>query len=209
MTQELYIVATTLTLYAIAVASPGPNFALVSRLAISGSRRAATSATFGLALAATLYAVLTMTGLALVLSQIGWLATLIQIAGGCYLVYLGLKAWFARAPLAAGNGDQGSPGAEMARGFRMGIIVNLSNPKVITFFVSLYAVTVPSDTALWAKLAILAGGFMLEILWYGMVILLLSTAPARRSYQRFGRWIERLIGTALAAFGVRLLAEKL
>lgn len=32
-----------------------------------------------------------MTGLALVLTRIGWLATVIQIAGGCYLIYLGIK----------------------------------------------------------------------------------------------------------------------
>lgn len=209
MPPELYIVATTLALYAIAVMSPGPNFALVSRLAISGSRPAALAATLGLALAATFYAILTMTGLALILSRIGWLASLIQIAGGCYLVYLGLKTWFAKEPAAAAEQEGGSRNGDRLRGLRMGIIVNLSNPKVITFFVSLYAVTVPPETAVWAKAAVLAGGFLLEILWYGLVILLLSTGPARRAYQRFGRWIERMIGTALAAFGVRLVAEKL
>lgn len=208
MSSELLTIITALGLYAAVVISPGPNFALISRLSISGARPAAVGATFGLAIAATLYAILTMTGLALVLTRIGWLASLIQIAGGCYLVYLGVMAWLAAKPAAAAQGRGVAPRGAL-RGLRMGLIVNLSNPKGIAFFIGLYAVAVPPDTALWAKLAILAGGFALEILWYGFVIALLSSRPARAAYERFGVWIERAIGTVLAAFGLRLISEKL
>lgn len=206
MIPELLTIVTALGLYAAVVVSPGPNFALISRLSISGARPAAIGATFGLAIAATLYAVLTMTGLALVLTRIGWLASLIQIAGGSYLVYLGVVAWLSSQPSATVQ-DRVVPVGTW-RGLRMGLIVNLSNPKGIAFFIGLYAVAVPPDTALWAKLAILAGGFALEILWYGFVIVLLSSRPARDAYKRFGLWIERAIGTVLAAFGLRLIAEK-
>lgn len=207
MSSDLLTIATALGLYAAVVVSPGPNFALISRLSISGARPAAIGATFGLAIAATLYAILTMTGLALVLTRIGWLASLIQIAGGCYLVYLGVMAWLSSPPSAAVQ-ERGAPIGTL-RGLRMGLIVNLSNPKGIVFFIGLYAVAVPPDTALWAKLAILAGGFALEILWYGFVIVLLSSRPARAAYERFGLWIERAIGTVLAVFGLRLISEKL
>jgi threonine/homoserine/homoserine lactone efflux protein len=74
------------------VVSPGPNFALISRLSVSSARPAAIVATFGLAIAATRYPVLTTAGLALVLTRIDWLASLIKIAGGCYLVYLDVMA---------------------------------------------------------------------------------------------------------------------
>jgi threonine/homoserine/homoserine lactone efflux protein len=97
----------------------------------------------------------------------------------------------------------------LIKGLRTGVIVNLSNPKVITFFLSLYAVTVPIGVSLWTKLALLTGGFFLEVLWYGLVIVLLSTPPARAVYDRAGQWIERAVGTALAVFGLRLISEKL
>nr|WP_246705883.1 LysE family transporter [Rhizobium leguminosarum] len=95
------------------------------------------------------------------------------------------------------------------RGFRMGIIVNLSKPKVITFFLSLYAVTMPVEAPLWTKLAVLLGGFLLEIDWYGLVILLFSTPPARAAYDRAGHCIERAVDTALTVFGLKLISEKL
>jgi threonine/homoserine/homoserine lactone efflux protein len=208
MRQDLLTIGTTLALYAAVVVSPGPNFALISRLAVSGARRAAFGATFGLAIAATIYAVLTMTGLALVLTRVGWLASLIQIAGGCYLVYLGIMAWLTARPAATAQQNHSSPHGAF-RGLRMGLLVNLSNPKGIAFFIGLYAAAVPTATALWAKLAILAGGFLLEIIWYSLVTVLLSSRPARAAYDRFGLWIERVIGTVLAAFGLRLISEKL
>ncbi|MGU3575551.1 LysE family translocator [Brucellaceae bacterium C25G] len=207
MSSELITIITVLGLYAAVVVSPGPNFALISRLAIAGARPAATGATFGLAVAATIYAILSMTGLALILTRIGWLAHMVQIAGGCYLIYLGLMAW---RPVKSDNSSSQQPLAQpnRLRGFRMGLFVNLSNPKGIAFFIGLYAVAVPPETTLWAKTIILLGGFMLEIIWYGFVILILSSKPAQKAYARFGKWIERVIGTLLAGFGIRLIAER-
>lgn len=208
MTPQLMIILTTLGLYAIAVVSPGPNFALISRLALAGCRKAAMGATIGLALSATFYAILTIAGLSVLLTRVGWLASLVQVAGGCYLVYLGVKTWLEARPNPLG--ERSAPPQKSAReGFRMGIIVNLSNPKVITFFLSLYAVTMPAAAPLSTKLAVLLSGFLLEIVWYGLVILLFSTPPARAAYDRAGHWIEKAIGTALTVFGLKLISEKL
>lgn len=207
MTSSLTTIATVMALYAAVVISPGPSFALVSRLAVSSGQRTAAGATLGLALASCLYAVLCLTGLAILLTRIGWLADVVQVLGGCYLVYLGLTAW--RAGSAAPQNRVHAGGGGFLRGLRLGVLMNLSNPKGLVFFIGLYAVAVPSGTALWAKLVILAGGFMLEIVWYGLVALLLSSRPARAAYDRFGIWIERMLGTVLAAFGLRLIWEKL
>jgi threonine/homoserine/homoserine lactone efflux protein len=204
---EIAVVTTVLFLYAAIVISPGPNFALISRLAISGARQTATGATVGLACAATLYAVLSMSGLALLLTRIGWLAGVIQISGGLFLVYLGVRAWLNR-PAAANADGRSIMQDSFSRGLRLGLLVNLSNPKGIAFFISLYAATIPLDTSLAARLAILSGGFALEILWYGLVVRLLSTMPARAAYRRFGIWIERVTGTFLVLFGLRLIFEK-
>lgn len=208
MGTDLTVIFTTLALYAAVVISPGPNFALISRLAVSGARSSALGATLGLAIAATFYAVLSMTGLALVLTRVSWLAGMIQIAGGCYLVYLGLMAWISSGSQTTLS-QQGGASDSLSRGLRIGMLVNLSNPKGIAFFIGLYAVAVPPETAIWAKLTVLTGGFALEILWYSFVTALLSGQTARRAYERFGRWIERSIGTLLAAFGLRLISERL
>lgn len=207
MPAEFVVIMTVLALYAAIVISPGPNFALISRLAMSGARQTSIGATLGLACAATIYAILSMSGLALLLTRIGWLAGAVQVAGGLFLVYLGVKSWLHR-PVAEGGDSVPLAHDSFARGLRLGLLVNLSNPKGIAFFISLYAATIPPGTSTPAKIAILSGGFALEILWYGLVVWLLSTGPARAAYGRFGVWIERTIGTFLVLFGVRLIFEK-
>ncbi|MEL5395852.1 MULTISPECIES: LysE family translocator [Serratia] len=208
MQTEITTIFATLCLYAAVVVSPGPNFALISRLTVSGARSTAIGATFGLAFAATLYATLSMTGLAFILTRVGLLTSFVQIAGGCYLIYLGTMACFSGSIKKESIRNQANSGS-LKSGFRMGTLVNLSNPKGISFFIGLYAVAVPPETVLWAKAVILVGGFILELIWYGFVILLLSSRPAREAYERFRQWIERGIGMLLAVFGLRLLYEKL
>ncbi|TDT74026.1 threonine/homoserine/homoserine lactone efflux protein [Litoreibacter halocynthiae] len=207
MSNDLITIATVAVLYAAVVVSPGPNFALISRLAISGAPRTAHGATLGLALAATLYAVLSMTGLAVVLSHMGWLGSFVQVAGGLFLIYLGLQS-----RLQPNASKPKSPTVlsddTFERGLRLGLLINLSNPKAITFFVSLYAVAISSETGLGAKSAILFIGFGMEVLWYTIVVAILSTGPARAIYNRFGVWFERTLGTILVVLGIRMIMER-
>jgi threonine/homoserine/homoserine lactone efflux protein len=203
---DLTVIATTLALYLAVTVSPGPNFAVISRLAVSGSRRAAFGASVGIGLASIIYASLSMTGLAVLLKEIGWLARSVQICGGAYLIYLGMSTWIGAGALV----DAGS--LAVARdawyGLRTGFIVDLSNPKSIAFFIGLYAVAVPHETALWAKISIIAGCFVLETAWYALVAALLSTPAALALYRRAGKWIERIIGACLAGFGIRMIYER-
>jgi threonine/homoserine/homoserine lactone efflux protein len=203
---DFTVIMTTLALYLAVTVSPGPNFAVISRLAVSGSRRAAFGASLGIGLASVIYATLSMTGLAVLLREIGWLARAVQIGGGCYLVYLGVSSWIGAGALV----EASSPAAVRSGwyGLRTGFIVDLSNPKGIAFFIGLYAVAVPQATALWAKITIVAGCFAVETLWYGLVAAMLSTPAALIIYKRLGKSIERTIGTCLAGFGIRMIDER-
>jgi threonine efflux protein len=40
--------------------------------------------------------------------------------------------------------------------------------------------------------------------WYAALAALFSSAPAQRRYWRSRRWIDRIAGTAMVAFGARL-----
>jgi threonine/homoserine/homoserine lactone efflux protein len=102
MRTDLTVILTTLAVYLAVTISPGPNFALVSRLAISGSRRAALSASAGIATASMIYAGLSMTVLAILLREISRLASGVQIIGGCNLtieaIWYGLVAMLLSTP---------------------------------------------------------------------------------------------------------------
>lgn len=203
MHADVTVITTTLALYLAVTVSPGPNFAVVSRLAVSGSRRAAYGASVGIGLASIIYATLSMTGLAVLLREIGWLARAVQICGGCYLIYLGIAAWIGAGAMSKSSGPVAVRSGWY--GMRTGFVVDLSNPKSIAFFIGLYAVAVPPETPLWAKVTIIAGCFIGEVLWYGLVAAVLSTPAALAIYRRLGKSIERTIGICLAGFGMRMI----
>lgn len=191
-----------------AVVSPGPNFLVVSRLALSQSRRSAIGATFGITIGSLAYAALTMFGLSVLILRFAWLGDTIRIVGGAYLVWLGIQAWRSQPedfqPTAAGTG-QGGP--SLLHGLRVGFLTEITNPKGIAFFLGLFAAAVPAATPLWAKLAVLSAGGVIEVAWYTVVSFALSSGPMRAGYQRVRRTVDRVLGTLLIALGLKVALD--
>ena len=191
-----------------AVISPGPNFLVVSRLALSRSRRSAIGATFGITIGSLAYAALTMFGLSVLILRFAWLGDTIRLVGGAYLVWLGIQAWRSPSedfqPAAVGTG-QGGP--SLLHGLRVGFLTEITNPKGIAFFLGLFAAAVPAATPLWAKLAVLSAGGIIEVAWYTIVSFALSSGPMRAGYQKVRRTVDRVLGTLLIALGVKVALD--
>ncbi len=190
-----------------AVVSPGPNFLVVSRLALSRSRRSAIGATFGITLGSLAYAALTMFGLSVLILRFAWLGDTIRLAGGAYLVWLGVQAWRAAPeslPIAAGAVQDRQ---SLLRGLRVGFLTEITNPKGIAFFLGLFAAAVPAATPFWAKLAVLSAGGVIEAAWYTAVSFALSAGPVRAGYQRIRRTADRALGTLLIALGLKVALD--
>ena len=207
MSPYVVIVGATL-IWLAAVVSPGPNFLVVSRLALSRSRRSAIGATFGITVGSLIYAALTMFGLSVLILRFAWLGDSIRIVGGAYLVWLGVQAWRARPedpqPAAAGA-VRDVP--SLLRGLRVGFLTEITNPKGIAFFLGLFAAAVPAATPLWAKLAVLLAGGMVEVAWYTAVSFVLSSGPMRAGYQKVRRTVDRVFGALLIAVGLKVALD--
>lgn len=205
MTEDGVVVITTLALYFAAVASPGPSFLLVTRTAVAGEREASFGAVLGLAIASAVYAVSTMAGVSVLLSEVGWIARLVQVLGGIYLLVMGWR--LVRTPPAPVENCRRPSASRLGwlSGLKQGLLVNLSNPKGIAFFVGLYAAAVPPSTSLGARLVILAAAFVIEVAWYGAVALTFSSEPVRRASRRIALIIDRAAGLLFMAFGARIL----
>lgn len=195
-----------LAIWMLAVVSPGPAFLVISQLAAGRSRAAAVGASAGITVGAMTFASLTLWGLAIVVTQIAWVGTVLRIAGAVYLVYLGLSL-FLKASSASAEPPAPREGDALA-GFRVGLLTALTNPKAIAFFLSLFAVALPHDLPTTHKLGLLACGFVIELGWYLLVSFLFSTEWLRSRYARARATIDRTLGSGLVLVGVRLGTEK-
>jgi threonine efflux protein len=201
------ILGATLVWFA-AIVSPGPNFLVISRLALSRSLASAIAATFGIAVGSLGYAALTMFGLSALILRFAWLGDTLRVLGGAYLTWLGIQAWRAKTEKSPSEVElMAATGRGSMRGIRVGFLTEITNPKGIAFFLGLFAAAVPAATPLWAKVAILSVGGVMEIAWYTVVALALSSAPMRAGYQQVRRGVDRALGTLLIAVGVRVAFE--
>ena len=86
----------------------------------------------------------------------------------------------------------------------IGFLTNISNPKALAFFTSIFALLLPTRPPLWLDGAILLGMVAIPAAWFSLVALLFSLPPVARAYRRAQRWIDALTGGIFVALGLRL-----
>ncbi|SKA33709.1 Threonine/homoserine/homoserine lactone efflux protein [Enhydrobacter aerosaccus] len=187
----------------LAAASPGPSFVLVAQTAVGSGRRAGFLAAFAMMLGALAWAAAALYGLQVLFARFEWLYLAMRIGGGLYLLYLAVMLWrHARDPLPEpGSGGVHATGAQ---GFVRALLLQLSNPKVMVFFGSIFLALLPAQPPVWMQAAVLAIVAFNEFTWYALITLLFSGGPARAIYRRAKVWLDRIMGGALAVLGLRL-----
>ncbi len=197
---------TVAVVHLLAVASPGPDFAIVLRQSLMAGRNAAIWTSIGVGVGILVHVAYTLLGLGLIISQSVQVFNLIKLIGAGYLIYIG---WVSlRAKLASGVaeevGDSQIKRCYPVRAFRIGFLTNALNPKATLFFFSLFSVIIKPDTP---QIVQLYYGLYMAIatgIWFCGLSLVLTQPRVRNSFVRFGHWAERGMGVVLIALGVRL-----
>ncbi|MEV0148839.1 MULTISPECIES: LysE family translocator [unclassified Nonomuraea] len=185
---------------------PGPDMAVVSSSALSGGRRAAIQAAAGVVTGLLVWGMLAVVGLAAVLAASTQAYTVVRIAGAVYLVVLGLQAWWRSRKGTVATSERTR--SSLAAGWRAGLVTNLLNPKIAVFYTSLLPQLIPADapaTVTTAGLVLTHG--MLSLAWLTTYALLLDRFRPVLNRPRIRRLLERVTGTVLIGFGLRLATE--
>ncbi|PWB35336.1 lysine transporter LysE [Pseudomonas sp. SDI] len=196
---------TVALIHLLAVASPGPDFAVVVRESVSHGRRAGTWTAFGVGTAIFLHVGYSLLGIGLIVSQSIMLFNLLKWAAAAYLVYIGIKALRARPAAPGSEAIQVSTVQRTPRAaFVAGFMTNGLNPKATLFFLSLFTVVINPHTPLLVQagygvyLALATG------LWFCLVAMLFSQARVRAGFARMGHWFDRGMGAVLVALGIKI-----
>lgn len=188
------------------IISPGPAFLMVSRAAAGRSLGVGVALGAGVAIAATMWAAAACFGIALLMTQFVSVYGLIQIAGGAYLIWLGINAWrHSRAPVPAQSAATPVSRDGIARAVLTGAWLSLGNPKIIIFFSSIFVALLPHDAPVWVRLVAVAIVGVQEVSWYTIVAFVFSRPKVQAAYARARTWIERALGTVLIGLGTRII----
>lgn len=201
---------TVALIHLLAVASPGPDFAIVVRESVAHGRRAGTWTALGVGTGIFVHVGYSLLGIGLIVSQSIVLFNALKWLAAAYLFYIGIKALRARpAPAGAlealGEAVERSPRSAFMTGF----ITNGLNPKATLFFLSLFTVVIDPHTPLPVQAGYGVYLAAATALWFCLVALLFSQARVRAGFTRLGHWFDRLMGAVLVGLGVKLAFSEL
>ncbi len=190
--------------------TPGPNMLHIMSRSVSVGFRRSMASMAGCLLAIMLVLSTAAAGLSALLLASPRLFDALRYAGVAYLMYLGIKAWRGDGA-AADTGELGL--RRMASRwvlFRDGLLIGLSNPKLILFAAAFLPQFVDPAAPQVPQFAILVATFaVIESFWYavyGLGGLQLARHLVRPSIKRL---FDRATGTIFLGFGVALFAAKI
>lgn len=131
--------------------TPGADMMFCLAQGLRGGARPAIAASAGISVGAMVHVTLAGLGLGALISQFPWLFGAIRWIGAAYLLWLAYKT--VTTPLTSGD----LPAARPSRAFRDGMIVNLSNPKVILFILAFVPQFVTPQTPVLPQFLIFGG----------------------------------------------------
>ncbi|MCK0168124.1 LysE family translocator [Jannaschia sp. S6380] len=191
----------------VAASSPGPAVAMLLGIGTARGRGPALVASAGIATGSVVINVITLVGVGLLLQQAGWAMTLLRLAGAAYLLWL---AWGSLRKAVAPPDIRVAevPAVSAWRYFVMGMLMQVTNPKAIAFWLAIAAVGATRGGGAWVIAAFVAGAWLISFACHGAWAVLLSAAPVRRFYARFRRWVEGALGGFMAFMAFRLATER-
>ncbi len=189
----------------LAVASPGPSTVLVIQTAAVAGRRGGLLAALAMMVGALLWATAALFGLQALFARFEWLYLAFRIGGAIYLFYLAIQLWrHARDPL-----PEIPVGLAIHmtgwQGFLRALLLQLSNPKIMVFFGSIFLSLLPQNLPAWMDATVLAVVAVNEFTWFALLAVVFSGGAARAFYRRAKLWLDRLMGGVLGLLGLRLV----
>ena len=184
-------------------ASPGPGvFATVARALASGFRPSF-AVICGIVLGDVIFLLFAVFGLSMVARALGNMFFIVKICGGAYLIWLGVRIWFKKP--APDTGNQNRNVLSQWGNFATGLVITLSNPKVILFycgflptFLDLSALTFLDLVIVVTIITIVLGCVL------GTYAFLASRARRMFTNQQAVRRLNRAAGGVMVAAGVAI-----
>ncbi|SIR77075.1 LysE family translocator [Williamsia sterculiae] len=187
---------------------PGPDVAVTIKNTLVGGRRQGAAAIVGIAIASLVQSTAAATGLSVLVTRAEPVFLAIKWVGAAYLCYLAFQAlrsaW--RGDVATSSDAAGGRPSVMT-GMRQGFLCNITNPKIIAFYLAvlpqfLGSDPTPAGAALYAVSLPVFGSLYLMVLVTGV-----DRARAVFARRRVRRVMDSITGIALLGFGARLVAE--
>lgn len=180
--------------------SPGPDLALVARNTVIGGKHAGGWTSVGILCGNLVHIGYCLLG-------IGWLIansiiafTILKLAGGAYLIFLGIQSFRARLDLDPAKPQSG----RQHQWWLQGLLNNLLNPKGPLFYLGMLAVFVHPDSSALYLILLVCTTIGISAFFWVLFVYVLQINAVRQRLQKAATWVNRILGAVLVGLGIRL-----
>lgn len=187
---------------------PGPATLLTVARATSSGTKVGIATGAGIAAGDVLHTVMAIVGISAIIATSALLFSIIKYAGAAYLVYLGIRAIFDKAPV---DMSRGEIPITASRAFRQAILAEVLNPKTALFFLAFLPQFVnPANGSVILQLSVL--GLVFVLLGLLSTVIFAVSAGSLGNFLRRNptvlRWQGKVVGSIYCALGFRLAVQE-
>lgn len=200
------LLLTICLLHFVAQLSPGPDVLLIAKSAASNTRLNTLKIIAGISAGIVVWVVLTLLGFTVLIEQFPWIQQVLMLVGGLFLAKMGWGMLNAGVKTLKQDVALDSPEElEKPRNyFLQGLFTNLSNPKTLIYFSSVFALALSSSAGSDLKTQL---AFIIPVqtfLVFSLLMMIVSMPKIKVLYQHAGSYIDVISGVLFLVFAVWL-----
>lgn len=209
--EQFFIIA---VVHLLAVASPGPDFAIILKQSIKYDRRTAIYTSFGIATGILLHVTYSLIGIGLLIASDERLFTALKYIAASYFCYVAWHSLRAKKPEIIANKSSVESNIALAipsskKAFFTGFLINGLNVKATLFFVSLFSVIIMPETPFTIKLFYGLYMVVATAAWFVLLSYLLTHSKVRNILKIKGYLLDRTMGVVLLILAIQLVLSDL
>ncbi|ASU98107.1 LysE family transporter [Bacillus subtilis] len=195
---------------AMMVILPGADTMLVMKNTLRYGPKAGRYNILGLATGLSFWTVIAILGLSVVIAKSVILFTTIKYLGAAYLIYLGVKSFFAKSMFSLDDMQSqaknmaSSPKRYYKTSFMQGSLSNILNPKTVLVYVTIMPQFINLNGNINQQLIILASILtLLAVLWFLFLVYIIDYAKKWMKNSKFQKVFQKITGIILVGFGIK------
>lgn len=219
-------------LHFVAQLSPGPDILLIAKSAATTTRKNAFKVILGISVGIMLWVLLTLVGFTVLITQFPWIQTVLMLIGGVFLARMGwamlkggIQSYKQTVNLGNNQLDIQLKTAELkntefknnelknieseSNYFLLGLFTNLSNPKTLIYFSSVFSLALSSSASIHLKTQLAVIIPIQTLIVFTLLMLIISMPKIKNSYQNSAVYIDIISGLLFLFFAIWLWVDGL
>ncbi|MDN4494484.1 homoserine/threonine efflux transporter [Ureibacillus aquaedulcis] len=201
---------TYMSIAAMMVVIPGADTMLLVKNTLRYGPKAGRYTVLGMAAGLSFWTLIAILGLSVVIAKSVILFSTIKYLGAAYLIYLGIKSFFAKSVFsleelqAQANAPASSSRKHQKESFMQALLSNVLNPKTVLVYITIMPQFIDLNENVNQQLIMLASILTaFAVLWFLTLVFVIDYAKKWLNNAKFQKVFQKSTGLILVGFGIK------